>query len=61
MGVRVNNCRRMRQTHAIFNVYYVIFVLFDPYVSLFPPLRSLVPGYDIKDAVEENYLSDRDS
>ena len=34
-----------------------IFVLFDPYFFLFPPLRSLVPGYVIKDAVEENLLT----
>ena len=27
----------------------------------FPPLQSLVPGYVIKDAVEENYESDHDS
>ena len=28
---------------------------------VFPPLQSLVPGYVIKDAVEENYGSDHDS
>ena len=39
----------------------MIFVLFDPYFFLFPPLRSLVSGYVIKDAVEENYESDHDS
>ena len=39
----------------------VVFFLFDPYFYLFPPLRSLVPGYVIKDAVEENYESDHDS
>ena len=34
-----------------------IFVLFDPCFFLFPPLRSLVPGYVIKDAVLENVLT----
>ena len=36
----------------------VIFFLFDPFFFLFPPLGSLVPGYVIKDAVEENYDHD---
>ena len=40
----------------------VVFFLFDPlFSSLFPPLGGLVPGYVIKDAVEENYESDHDS
>ena len=38
----------------------VIFFLLDFVFFLFPPLRSLVPGYVIKDAVEENYESDHD-
>ena len=62
MGVRVNNCRRISGKHMLSLLRnIVIFVLFDPYFFLFPPLRSLVPGYVIKDAVEENYESDHDS
>ena len=41
--------------------YFSYLALFEPVFSLFPPLRSLVPGYVIKDAVEENYESDHDS
>ena len=39
----------------------MIIFLFDPVFFLVPPLWSLVPGYVIKDAVEENYESDHDS
>ena len=35
--------------------------LFDPFFSFLLPLQSLVPGYVIKAAVEENYESDYDS
>ena len=35
-----------------------IFFLLDLVFCLFPPLQSLLPGYVIKDAVEENYESD---
>ena len=37
------------------------FSYLTPIFFLFPPLQSLVPGYVIKDAVQENYESDHDS
>ena len=37
------------------------FSYLTPFFLLFPPLRSLVSGYVIKDAVEENYETDHDS
>ena len=39
----------------------VPYILRDLVFCLFPPLRSLLPGYVIKDAVDENYESDQDS
>ena len=41
----------------------VIFFLLDLIFCLYPPLQSLLPGYVIKDAVEESnyYESDHDS
>ena len=40
------------------NMWYLSYL--TPIFS-FPPLGSLVPGYVIKDAVEESYESDHDS
>ena len=37
------------------------FSYLTPFFSFYSPLRSLVPGYVTKDALEKNYESDHDS